>query len=48
MAHQFLADNQNEAVSLVQIPGHENFNTTAKYAKRTQNQPGAAADRMSN
>jgi integrase/recombinase XerC len=47
MAHQFLAVNQNDRVSLAQILGHENLNTTARYTKRTQDQPGAAADRMS-
>ena len=47
MAHQFLADNQNDLVSLAQILGHENLNTTARYTKRTQDQLGAAADRMS-
>ena len=47
MAHQFLADNQNDLVSLAQILGHENLNTTARYTKRTQDQLGAAADRLS-
>ena len=47
MAHQFLADNQNDLVSLAQILGHENLNTTARYTKRTQDQLGAAVDRLS-
>ena len=47
MAHQFLADNQNDLVSLAQILGHENLNTTARYAKRTQNQLSEATDRLS-
>ncbi len=47
MAHQFLADNQNDLVSLAQILGHENLNTTARYTKRTQDQLGEAADRLS-
>lgn len=47
MAHQFLADNQNDLVSLAQILGHENLNTTARYTKRTQDQLGEATDRLS-
>lgn len=47
MAHQFLADNQNDLVSLAQILGHENLNTTSRYTKRTQNQLGDASDRLS-
>ena len=47
MAHQFLADNQNDLVSLAQILGHENLNTTARYAKRTQDQLSEATDRLS-
>ena len=46
MAHQFLADNQNDLVSLAQILGHENLNTTARYTKRTQDQLGEASDRL--
>lgn len=47
MAHQFLVDNQNDLVSLAQILGHENLNTTARYTKRTPDQLGEAADRLS-
>jgi len=47
MAHQFLADNQNDLVSLAQILGHENLNTTARYTKRTHGQLGEASDRLS-
>ena len=47
MAPQFLADNQNDLVSLAQILGHENLNTTARYTKRTQDQLGEASDRLS-
>jgi site-specific recombinase XerD len=46
MAHQFLADNSNDLVSLAQILGHENLNTTARYTKWTQDQLGEASDRM--
>lgn len=47
MAHQFLADNQNDLVSLAQLLGHESLNTTARYTKRTQDQLGEASDRLS-
>jgi integrase/recombinase XerC len=46
MAHQFLADNNNDLVALAQILGHENLNTTARYTKRTEQQLGDAADRL--
>jgi site-specific recombinase XerD len=46
MAHQFLENNPGDLVSLAQILGHENLNTTARYTKRTQDQLGDAIDRM--
>ena len=46
MAHQFLADNQNDLVSLAQILGHENLNTTARYTKRTAEELSDATDRL--
>jgi site-specific recombinase XerD len=46
MAHQFLADNQNDLVSLAQLLGHEDLNTTSRYTKRTQDQLGEASDRL--
>jgi len=47
MAHQFLADNNNDLVSLAQILGHENLNTTARYTQRTHDQLSDAAERLS-
>lgn len=46
-AHQFLADNGNDLVSLAQMLGHENLNTTKRYVQRTQDQLGEASDRLS-
>jgi site-specific recombinase XerD len=47
MAHRFLADNQNDLVSLAQILGHENLNTTKRYVQRTEGQLAEAAERLS-
>lgn len=47
MAHRFLADNGNDLVSLAQILGHENLNTTARYVQRTEGQLAEAAERLS-
>lgn len=46
MAHQFLDDTGNDLVSLAQILGHQNINTTAIYTKRTQVQLAAAVDNL--
>lgn len=47
MAHQFLADNPGDFVSLAQILGHENLNTTRRYVQKTEQQLGEAVDRLS-
>jgi len=46
MSHQFLEDNPGERVSLAQILGHENLNTTSRYCKRTGEQLAEAAERL--
>ncbi|MBX7102610.1 MAG: tyrosine-type recombinase/integrase, partial [Gemmataceae bacterium] len=46
MAHRFLEETHNDLVSLAQILGHENLNTTARYTQRTHEQLGEASDRL--
>jgi site-specific recombinase XerD len=46
MAKQFLKDNGNDLVSLAQILGHENLNTTSRYSQRTEQQLSEAAERL--
>ncbi len=46
MAHRFLEDNPGDLVSLAQILGHENLNTTKRYVQRTEEQLGEASERM--
>jgi site-specific recombinase XerD len=46
MAHRFLADNGNDLVSLAQLLGHENLNTTNRYVQRTEGQLAEAAKRL--
>ena len=46
MAHQFLEDNPGELISLAQLLGHTNIQTTSRYVQRTQQQLGEAAERI--
>jgi site-specific recombinase XerD len=46
MAKQFLADNGNDLVSLAQILGHENLQTTSRYSQRTSEQLAEASERV--
>ena len=45
-SHRFLEDNPGDLVSLAQILGHSNINTTALYCQRTQDQLGDSAEKM--
>ena len=47
MAHQFLLDNGNDLVSLAQILGHSNINTTSVYTRRREEELGEAVERLS-
>ena len=46
MAHRFLADNQNDLVSLSQILGHASISVTARYTQRSQDELAAAAENL--
>jgi site-specific recombinase XerD len=46
MAHRFLLDNSNDLVSLDQILGHSDINTTARYTQRREEELGEAVDRL--
>jgi integrase/recombinase XerC len=45
-AKRFLAENDNDLVSLAQILGHESISTTARYTQRNQDELAEAVDRM--
>jgi integrase/recombinase XerC len=46
MAKQFLADNGNDLVSLAQILGHENLQTTSRYSQRSGEQLAEGVERL--
>jgi site-specific recombinase XerD len=46
-AKQFLADNSNDLVSLAQILGHENLNTTSRYSQKSAEQLAVGSERVS-
>lgn len=46
MAHQFLENSGNDLVSLAQILGHENLNTTSRYTRRTADQLNAVSEKL--
>jgi site-specific recombinase XerD len=46
MAKQFLADNGNDLVSLAQLLGHENLQTTSRYSQRNGEQLAEESDRL--
>jgi integrase/recombinase XerC len=47
MAKQYLVDNGQDLVSLAQILGHQNLNTTSRYSQRSEGQLAEAAERLS-
>jgi integrase/recombinase XerC len=47
MAKQFLVDNGNDLVSLAQILGHENLQTTSRYSQRGAEQLAEGVERLS-
>jgi integrase/recombinase XerC len=47
MAKQFLVDNRNDLVSLAQILGHENLQTTSRYSQRNGEQLAEGVERLS-
>jgi len=47
MAHKFLEDNPGDLVSLAQLLGHSNLDTTRRYVERGEEELGEAMDRLS-